>query len=638
MKEFPQNIKFKYNWRKYQQKVLDELQEHLTDDHLHVVAPPGSGKTVLGLEVAIRLNQPTLILAPTITIRNQWIERFCDLFLQTKQIPDWISKDIRNPKFMTVITYQGLHAACNNQKTEENDIEADEEEKEDESGKKRNLNLDHIVSGLKSQNIKTIIVDEAHHLKNEWWQTLIKVKEKINPVIVGLTAAPPYDVTVTEWQRYIELNGPVDTEISIPELITECDLCPHQDYVYFTLPTENENQILCEFRQNIRKLFEDIKNDETIIKAIETHPIWQNPTQHLEWIYNHLSWYSACLIYMHSNQKEVPETHLEIIGDKNIRIPVFNYEWLETLLTFYLYKDKEHFKKYEEHQKSIENKLKRYGAIEKRQINFLHTKKTSSFLTSSISKLNAIKEIVEFEYEKSGESLRMVILSDFIRKEFLTGTNENNLILNKTGVIPIFEKLRRENKNNKKIGVLTGSIIIIPRTAYSAFKIKAARYGITQINSTKLSFDDNYILINQTEQLKHDIVHIITQIFQKGEIEIMIGTKSLLGEGWDAPAINSLILASFVGSFVLSNQMRGRAIRTQKENSEKTANIWHLVCIDPTSSTGGDDFDLLKRRFRSFVGVSFYEKPTIENGIARLNLPKNIFEKEEIEKKTMKCF
>jgi hypothetical protein len=48
----------------------------------------------------------------------------------------------------------------------------------------------------------------------------------------------------------------------------------------------------------------------------------------------------------------------------------------------------------------------------------------------------------------------LVILSDFIRKEFYINSPENNLELNKIGVIPIFEKLRRENKDNKRIAVL----------------------------------------------------------------------------------------------------------------------------------------------------------------------------------------
>jgi len=323
---------------------------------------------------------------------------------------------------------------------------------------------------------------------------------------------------------------------------------------------------------------------------------------------------------------------------KKIIIPILDYEWTEKLLEFYLYKEDEHFKEFEEHRKTLENRLRRYGAIERRQIDFLYSKKVTGFLTSSISKLNGIKEIVDFEYKQLGKDLRMVILSDFIRKEYYVNSSENNLELNRLGVIPIFEKLRRENIGNKKIGVLTGSMIIIPKSVYSDFEVRAAKCGIAKINSSIVPFDPNYILINQTEQLTHYIVHIVTQIFQNGGIEVLIGTKSLLGEGWDAPAINSLILASFVGSFVLSNQMRGRAIRTQQGNSNKTGNIWHLVTIDETSPTGGDDFDLLKRRFKSFVGVSFHEQPGIENGIGRLNLGENSFEKGEAEKMNIEMF
>ena len=73
-------------------------------------------------------------------------------------------------------------------------------------------------------------------------------------------------------------------------------------------------------------------------------------------------------------------------------------------------------------------------------------------------------------------------------------------------------------------------------------------------------------------------MNLISKLFAEGKIQIIIGTKSLLGEGWDEPSINSLILASFVGSYMLSNQMRGRAIRVN-ENLRKTANVWHLVCV-----------------------------------------------------------
>ena len=201
MTKFPPEIKFKYEWRKYQSRVLKELDNYLSNGSLHVVAPPGSGKTVLGLEVMLRLNRPTLILAPSLAIRDQWIDRFRELFLQVNRVPAWISCDVRKPAFMTVCTYQGLHAACNNL--------------DDGEGASPRA----ITRELKRLGVKTVILDEAHHLKNEWCVSLDRLKRQLSPTIVGLTATPPYDVTLAEWQRYIELNGTVDTEITVPELI-----------------------------------------------------------------------------------------------------------------------------------------------------------------------------------------------------------------------------------------------------------------------------------------------------------------------------------------------------------------------------------------------------------------------------------
>ncbi|RLD64508.1 MAG: restriction endonuclease subunit R, partial [Bacteroidetes bacterium] len=626
---FPENIKFKYDWRKYQKRVLDELEDHLDDNHLHIIAPPGSGKTILGLEVTLRLNKPTLIFAPTIAIRNQWIQRFCELFLQTDKTPDWISRDIKNPKFLTVSTYQGLHAACSD--TIEKDEELNEEESEVSKQKKvLEKKTDKIIKALKAQNIGTIVVDEAHHLKNAWWQSLSKIKKALNPTIVGLTATPPYDVSYAEWQRYIELNGPVDAEISVPELVVEGDLCPHQDYIFFSRPTDEEAHKITEYRHRIDMLFDEIKADQTLIQALEKHPIYQSPNKELDWIYTNLEYYSATLIFLNAVGKEISTGHIEIIGDKKFLIPKLNYEWIEILLTFYLYKDSENFKQFEDHQEKLINKLKRGGAIERRAVNFRHNRRINNSLSSSIGKLESIDKIVDFEHDYLKKDLRMVILTDYIRKEFLIQEQNNDLELNKIGVLPIFEKLRRTNNRKIKIAILTGSLIVIPVSALNAFKEITKKYNINNVSTTPLKFDSTYLIVNSNGKLKHEIVNIITQVFQSGQIEVLIGTKSLLGEGWDAPSINSLILASFVGSYVLSNQMRGRAIRTERQNIDKTGNIWHLVCVDPTAGDGGNDIQLLKRRFKAFVGVSVREEVSIENGIGRLDIPDQISTQQEI--------
>ncbi len=618
--------------------MLEELAAHLEDDHLHIIAPPGSGKTVLGLEVALQLNKPTLVFAPSIAIRNQWIQRFCELFLQVTETPDWISRDIKNPKFLTVSTYQALHAVCSGD-VEEEDGEWEEELENDPVEKSvSNTRTEVLIAQLQAINIGTIVVDEAHHLKNAWWQSLTTIKKALNPTVVGLTATPPYDVSALEWQRYTQLNGPVDTEISIPELVVEGDLCPHQDYVFFSHPTAKEKKTIGHHRQRIDRLFEEIKTDDMLIKGFLQHPTFTTPLENIEWIYSNLEYYSAMLIFLHAIGEEITATHLEVIGDAHFKIPKLNYDWIETLLTFYLYKDPDNFKGFEAHQEKLSHQLKRNGAIERRAINFKHHRKINRSLSSSISKLKSIERIVSFEHGQLNEALRMVILTDYIRKEFLIHETSNTLELDKIGVLPIFEQLRRNNTQNLRMGVLTGSLIIIPVMALSAFNAIAATYGLHEVSNTRLPFDQSYVIIHPNEQIKHDIVHIITQIFQTGHIQVLIGTKSLLGEGWDAPSINALILASFVGSYVLSNQMRGRAIRTARQNKEKTGNIWHLVCVDPSAADGGDDIRLLKRRFKAFVGVSLKKEARIENGVDRLGIPEQLHTREHIQEINTKMF
>lgn len=618
LKEFPENIIFKYTWRNYQKRVLDELEEHLDDNHLHVIAPPGSGKTVLGLEVMTRLNKPTLILAPTIAIRNQWVERFCELFLQTDQRPDWISTSIQAPELMTVSTYQGLHAACTDGKEVEDEFEELKSESSEEDNHSKPTKLDEVIRALEGVSLGVIIVDEAHHLKNAWWQSLIQIKNNLNTTIVGLTATPPYDVSYSEWSRYIELNGPVDTEISVPELIKEGDLCPHQDYLLVSEPTDDELEKINEYRRTTREVYDSIAMDKRIVEQLGSTELIRIPESQLDWIYSNMEYYSSILIFLKHNEFQIEDRHVKITGNKLSKLPKLTKAWLEILLEYYLKKFELEDDQIIQHQKNVTLVLKKAGLMERGRINFKDDSKLEKVLTSSLGKLESIVRITEFESKHLKNDLRQVILGDFIRKEYLSDAIQ----INKLGVIPIFESLRRKKQNELKIGVLTGSLIIIPKSALSKLTEVAAKYGVETVNTKPLPYDHNYLIVNVNEKLRHDIVHIVTQTFESGEITVLVGTKSLLGEGWDAPSINVLILASFVGSFVLSNQMRGRAIRTVRSNDEKTGNIWHLVCADPTSTNGGKDLETLQRRFKSFVGISERENRTIENGLGRLVIPK----------------
>jgi superfamily II DNA or RNA helicase len=204
MNAFPPDIRFRKPWRSYQQRVLAELEQHLDDNHLHVITAPGSGKTVLGLEVVRRLNRPTLVLAPTVAIRDQWIDRFVGLFMDPAGgTPPWMSKDIRSPRFFTASTYQGLHSVYTG--------EPEDESTEDAQAASRIVGRDSLRARLQELGVRTLVLDEAHHLRNEWWKCLADLtKHLAKPTVVSLTATAPFDVSPFEWERYIGLCGPIE--------------------------------------------------------------------------------------------------------------------------------------------------------------------------------------------------------------------------------------------------------------------------------------------------------------------------------------------------------------------------------------------------------------------------------------------
>ncbi|MBD1379784.1 DEAD/DEAH box helicase family protein [Metabacillus arenae] len=602
MKTFPKHFPFIYEWRSYQQRVLSSLAEHLQNRHLHLIAPPGSGKTVLGLEVMLRLNEPTLILAPTLAIKNQWLERFVELFLNVKEAPDWISMDLKNPNFLTITTYQSLHNVFSDKEEEMNGENFGEVKKE-------------ALALIEQIGFKTMILDEAHHLRSAWWKSALEFRKSLSePNIVALTATPPYDVTLSEWDRYIELCGPIDLEISVPELVQEHDLCPHQDYVYFSVPSIKERETIHSFRKNGDQVRDTLLKDSAFVNILKEHPWITQPDAHLESILSSPSYFSSLLIFLNEAKEIKWKEYVQLLGRKGKSIPKLDLEWLEELLTGCLYND-DYTKKHEELVKRMKKWLNRMGAIERRKVHLRSTKKIDRTLLTSVSKLRSIGDIVEFEAGVLNDELRLVILADYIRLEDLPKNPEDEKPLNRLGVIPIFETLRRKNMKAVRLGVLSGSIAILPKTAVCALPLEWQE----DIRLTPLSHDPEYVTVQFTGAQSQKLVRVMTDLFTKGEIHVLTGTTALLGEGWDAPSINSIILASYVGTFMLSNQMRGRAIRVQRGNEGKTSAIWHLVCIDPSRQDCGYDMDTLSRRFKAFVGVS-YTGESIENGMDRLSL------------------
>lgn len=629
--DYSKILKFKYTWRKYQARVLENTRSYVSDGKVHIVAAPGSGKTTLGIELIARMGENALVLAPSITIREQWVQRIVEGFLCEGVEPsDYISQNLKNPKAITVCTYQALHSAMNRYKGKlEADSQGDQESDDvalvsaNETEEVDYSDFD-IVETMKEHRLGLLCLDECHHLRSEWWKALEELKKKMgNLKVIALTATPPYDSTPAMWNRYMDMCGEIDEEIAIPELVKEGSLCPHQDFVYFNYPTREEKEEVHKFKERSKQMCDKLMADETFASVIKSHRGLCGMVSDDE-LLDKPNYLASILIFLQAKGLAFPERLKRLLGTQ--RLPKMSAEWMEELLQGLLYEDTAGYSCDEEYIKELIVELKAAGLIEKKKVMLVTNPSVEKMLTTSKGKCESIREIVKHEYASTGKDLRMLILTDYIRKEYekAVGTDEDVSAL---GVIPFFEQLRRSlgTTMDVRFGVLCGTIVIIPAEAKDALIETVGDKGKISFSSVGKLADTDYVKVTAVGDA-HFLTGAVTEVFTRGYMQVLIGTKSLLGEGWDSPCINSLILASFVGSFMLSNQMRGRAIRVFKPNPDKTSNIWHLVCLpseedveDKAYSAISEDYALLRRRMDHFLGLH-YTEDVIESGIGRLSV------------------
>ena len=619
-------LNFKESWRQYQKQVLDRFQDYQADGHVHLVAAPGSGKTTIGIELIARFGNPALILVPTVTIREQWVDRIQTAFLEDGQrLSDLVSQNLKEMKALTIVTYQAFHSAMNQLQSQEDG------EAEDFMG------LD-LLASLRAQKVATLCLDECHHLRNEWWKSLEAFRKQYEPLqVISLTATPPYDSEPELWERYIRMCGEIDQEITVPELVKEDTLCPHQDFVYMCSPTAEEAERLKQFEETkwdyIHHLIVDpdfqtfVAGSKVLKGDISSDLLLEDP-----------KYLSAMLIYMHSQGLTIPPSLQNLLGTQ--KLPALTSYWLETLLQSILYQTTDWYEDPDGYRKKLEADLKARGLVEKRQVYLVKSKASEQLLTQSLGKLSAIADIFWAEYESLGQELRQLVLADYIRKDFATYLGDNQATISQLGVLPYFESIRRKAQEQEipvSLAVLSGSVVILPTDVVAELKELLPQVPLSFSSIGHLDPKD-YVQVGFPSSAK-GIVATVTELFQRGRIQVLVGTKSLLGEGWDAPCVNSLILGSFVGSFMLSNQMRGRAIRIWPGHPEKTSNIWHLVAVQAQAlitlpgeelrPESNQDLQTLSRRMEHFLGLA-YNQESIETGLDRLDFPKPPFKKKQI--------
>ena len=489
------------------------------------------------------------------------------LFKKGLKSEDYISQDLKHLQLINVATYQSIHSAMKRVSQQ------DDEE-----------NMDYqdysLIDAVREAGIQTLCLDECHHLKTEWWKALEDFKKEISSSLftISLTATPPYDSTPAMWTRYLDMCGDIDVEITVPELVKEGSLCPHQDYVYFNYPTAKEEAKMKKFQEDAQTVFDYFMSNSLFQQAVLSHPCVQS-VQNLDQALEKPAYLSSLLIYLESQHLSYPQAYLKILGTKTLE--PMSIQWMEILLQGFFFDDCDSYTILEEDFQELYQYIKSYGMIDKKKVVMQVDIAFEKMMISSVGKCESIKVIVNHEYQNMQKNLKLLILTDYIKAEYEKAIGDESMNVHALGVLPFFEMLRRESIQQVQpfhLAVLCGSMIIIPACLKEQLKQLVEQKDRIVFQPFKKI--DDYVKVEMKGN-HQDIIKAVSTLFEQEGIQILIGTKSLLGEGWDSPCVNTLILASFVGSFMLSNQMRGRAIRTYTKNPDKVSHIWHLVCIPP---------------------------------------------------------
>lgn len=598
------SLKLPYLLRNYQRDAVNAWRNSSDVNQTQLVLPPGSGKTVIGLEIARQTGNTTVIFTPNTAVQNQW----CTLLRASLPTAAYsrvgTHPDDMNRADITVLNYQML-ANYETGAAQERKLHA---------------NAQQIVTNLAcAPGNVTIILDESHHIVDVWGDTLINLLTTVESVpgrstVVALTATPRSRLTAAEKRKTDTIFGPVEYQISTPRLIRDRALAPYREFVYFTEPTAAENTYIDTYSTRWKEL----------TNVLLTGPSTSTVTGFLEYVDN--VWVDRAqtpggelsdtgFIPWHSIEKKhstIADAVVRLYTNGLCRLPegaqvreqhrshLTDTDWA-TLIGDYIVRvlDKADDREGEQFIKVLKTGLDSVGwAVGRRGVRRTQNQ-VDRILARSEAKGAAAATIAEKESRTFGVFFRGLIVTDY---ENASGTPTtfigNDFTGQETQTGPAWATLETCVRT---VGGLNPIMVTGKTVAGNEITLltlidhiaKNTSYRTENFHIVPAPAHPNLYTIAGPGWVPGKWIPAVTSFFTDGGTQLLIGTRALLGEGWDAPALTTLIDTTAATTSTSVTQLRGRALRLNPDNPDKTAHIWTVVCCVDNHPNGSSDY----RRF-----------------------------------------
>jgi superfamily II DNA or RNA helicase len=680
-----------HTFRRYQQLALDafELSRALGRERCYVVMPPGSGKTVVGLEIARRLGRRTVVFGPNTAIQSQWAAQWLDF---SPPRPAGMSPSLSAQ--VSVLTYQAL---CNLDHGEGLDELVGPEDEEDadpaiaplsdgdraaERRRRRQLivnggdraallgllhpNGRKLIDRMKAAPEITLVLDECHHLLATWGHLVQAVVDELGQkvFVVGLTATPPADMGAREAALYEDLFGRADFDVVTPAVVKEGDLAPYQELAYLTEPLPSE----LDYMASQSRRFEDL------IGALMNPDFASRPF--LDWLHQRaverLS-HSGAQLSWERFEQEAPDLALAVLrlfvsrgfglpkgartGERH-RQPPTSDDWAAMIDDYcqgFLARSQAPGDR--QAWESIRRALPSVGYVLTRQGIRSYVSPSDRVLALSASKGVAAQTILDLENQQLGADLRALVLCDFERAGVELLAELRSILDPQAGSASLILQLLVADAATRALSpiLLTGRTVACSRAtaanliAWAGDRVPAIAGALAAAPlGTKPNGEepprsasrgsggrrdgsgggaetlaaqepagrwDEVVVVEPHDSWwqPRNYVPLVTRYFEEGRSQCLVGTRGLLGEGWDARTVNVLIDLTAASTSTSVHQMRGRSLRLDARLPHKVADNWDVVCVAPRDARGLGDYRRFVRKHQRYYALT--ETGEIECGV-----------------------
>lgn len=575
-----------------------------------VSLPPGAGKTVLGTElVAARLaaeGRRAVVLAPNTAIQAQWIatwERY-------GRGPASAERDLTAD--VTVLTYQSLAS-----------FSRDEDEGEDEDGDEGSLvdrlhdNGRALVAALRDAGPLTVLLDECHHLLEVWGALLREVLDPLEDVLVlGLTATPPGVLSRRQAEQVEELFGDVVYQASIPAAVREGVLAPFAELAWLTRPSDEEEAWLASSATRFAEL-----TTELLSPGYGSVPL-------LVWFDRRIGELPVPWATFERDEPELATSVLRLVAAGLLDLPEGAVlreqhrtdltaddwarlvdDWVRGCLAR---------SELDQDRSVIEDLRKAMPGI-----GFRVTRRGVSgagsavdrVLSRSANKMRAAAEVLLAERSALGNRLRAVVVCDHERASPTSSLVLRDAPAEHGSALEVMDAL---------LDAGFEPVLLTGRTV--AAGAEHARRLVEVLRGLDPGLDLATEPLPGLEGRFHRLVGawssrrwvpLVTRAFQAGHCDVLVGTRALLGEGWDAPRVSTLVDLSTASTTSAVTQTRGRALRVDPTWPDKVATTWSVVCVAPDHPGGDSDWRRFVRKHDGYFGVD--DDGQVVSGVAHVD-------------------